>query len=84
VVEQATAPEVEVIDPERLLTDRQYEVLVTLKRFIQRRKYAPSVREIAEQFGWASTSTVAYHLDILQQKGFIARDRFIARSIRLL
>jgi repressor LexA len=82
VVEQATEPE--VIDPERLLTDRQYEVLVSLKRYIERRKYSPSVREIAEQFGWASTSTVAYHLDVLQEKGFIARDPFIARSIRLL
>jgi repressor LexA len=84
MVKEAVIEQDVTAEAEEQLTPRQREVLDALRRFIARRRYAPSVREIRDQFGWASTSTVNYHLDILQDKGLIARDRFIARSIRLL
>ena len=46
--------------------------------------YPPSVREIGEAVGLASSSTVHGHLDRLEKKGFIRRDPTKPRAIELL
>ncbi|MDR1465224.1 MAG: transcriptional repressor LexA [Oscillospiraceae bacterium] len=44
----------------------------------------PSVREIGEQVGLKSTSSVQANLDALEQAGYISRDPMHKRSIRLM
>ena len=43
----------------------------------------PSVRELCEATGFKSTSTVAYHLKALEEKGLIEREEGLNRCIRL-
>lgn len=43
----------------------------------------PSVREICEQTGLSSTSTVHHHLKALEEKGFIEREHGVNRCIRI-
>ena len=43
----------------------------------------PSVRELCDATGFKSTSTVAYHLKALEEKGLIEREEGLNRCIRL-
>lgn len=43
----------------------------------------PTVREICTELGIKSTSTVHYHLKILEQEGYITRNGRLNRSIRI-
>jgi len=47
------------------LTRRQKEILDYIKEYITENDYAPSYREIAENFKLASIATVAEHIDAL-------------------
>ncbi len=66
------------------LTKRQKEIYLFLEHFIYQNGYPPSVREIGEAIGLASSSTVHGHLDRLEKKGFIRRDPTKPRAIELL
>lgn len=66
------------------LTKRQEEIYAFLEDFIYNNGYPPSVREIGEGLGLASSSTVHGHLDRLEKKGFIRRDPTKPRAIELL
>ncbi len=65
------------------LTRRQKEVLEYLKVFITKHDYAPSYREIADNFGFSSVATVAEHVDSLKGKGYLENEENMARSIQL-
>ncbi|MBQ3903872.1 MAG: transcriptional repressor LexA [Eubacterium sp.] len=54
-----------------------------IKGVIDDRGLPPSVREIAKAVGLKSTSTVQYHLDILEEAGYIERDSQLKRTIRI-
>lgn len=56
------------------LTARQRKVLEVIKDSVERRGYPPSIREIGEAAGLLSTSSVAYQLKMLQNKGFLRKD----------
>ena len=43
----------------------------------------PSVREICDEVGLSSTSTVHHHLKALEEKGFISREHGVNRCIRI-
>jgi repressor LexA len=60
-------------DPEQVLTWRQREILQAIKDFVQERGRPPSMREIGEAVGLASTSSVASQLANLQRKGYLHR-----------
>ncbi|MEW1926413.1 transcriptional repressor LexA [Streptomyces sp. NPDC088360] len=62
------------IRPAPALTDRQRAVLDSLTRSLRRRGYPPSMREIAEDAGLSSTSTVTHHLRTLEARGLVQRD----------
>lgn len=62
------------------LTRRQRQVL----EYIRSRRLPPTVREIAAAMCIKSPNGVLYHLNALEQKGYIARDRVTARGIRVL
>ncbi|SUM32901.1 LexA repressor [Staphylococcus gallinarum] len=58
----------------RELTKRQNEIFEYIKQTVQSKGYPPSVREIGEAVGLASSSTVHGHLSRLEEKGYIKRD----------
>ena len=66
------------------LKGTQLRVLNMVRDFIATKGYSPSVREIAKAVHLGSTSVVVYNLNALEGKGYLQRDPFIARSIRLL
>ncbi|MEH6937695.1 transcriptional repressor LexA [Bacillus sp. JJ664] len=66
------------------LSKRQAEILAYIKDEVKVKGYPPSVREIAEAVGLASSSTVHGHLERLEQKGFIRRDPTKPRAIEIL
>jgi repressor LexA len=69
--------------PAQRVTAKQGEVFEFVRDFIERNQFAPSVREIAERFGFASPSAAAKHLHALEKKGLI-RVHGTARSIEIL
>lgn len=52
----------------RELTKRQSEIYNYIKQVVQMKGYPPSVREIGEAVGLASSSTVHGHLSRLEEK----------------
>lgn len=66
-----------------LATYRQVDVFRFISVYRLLNGYAPSVREIARDQGIASTNGVYGHLDALERKGLLERDRGIARGIRI-
>jgi repressor LexA len=65
------------------LTDRQKEVLEYIQRFISENGFPPTLREIASNFGLASTFGVKRHLDALKKKGYLKIESFASRAISL-
>ena len=68
----------------RDLPIRQREVLEVIRKWVERFGYPPSVREIGEAVGLTSTSSVAYQLRALEQKGYLRRDPNRPRAIGVL
>lgn len=66
------------------LSHRQEQILKFIRQTVQERGYPPSVREIGEAVGLASSSTVHGHLERLQAKGLLRRDPTKPRAIELL
>jgi repressor LexA len=65
------------------LTPRQQRILNVLRESIERRGYPPSIREIGDLVGLASSSSVAHQLRVLEQKGFIRRDPNRPRAVEV-
>jgi repressor LexA len=65
------------------LTAKQQRVLEVIRTWMRERGQPPTVREIGQEIGVASSCTVQRHLDALVRKGFITRDRYKYRSIQL-
>ncbi|HVF53751.1 MAG TPA: transcriptional repressor LexA [Actinomycetota bacterium] len=66
------------------LTDRQRQTLQFIADTVEERGYPPSVREICEALGLASSSTVHSHMQALQRKGYLRIDPTKPRAIELL
>lgn len=66
------------------LSKRQQEILDFIKTEVRIKGYPPSVREIGEAVGLASSSTVHGHLARLEKKGLIRRDPTKPRAIEVL
>jgi len=65
------------------LTTKQQRVLDVIRGAMRQRGQPPTVREIGHEIGVLSSCTVQRHLDALEKKGFIRRDRYKYRSIEL-
>ena len=65
------------------LTPRQRQILEYVDASVRRRGYPPSVREIGEEVGLSSSSTVHAHLAALQDKGYLKRDPAKPRAIEV-
>ena len=66
------------------LSKRQQNILEFIKDEVRKKGYPPSVREIGEAVGLASSSTVHGHLARLETKGLIRRDPTKPRAIEIL
>jgi repressor LexA len=67
-----------------VLTARQQEIWNFLVEYVDRHGYPPTVREIGEQVGLASPSTVHAHLANLERAGLLRRDPTKPRALELI
>ena len=67
----------------KTLTARQREVLEAIRTYCSKNGYPPSIRELGRLLDISSLRGVTIHLDALERKGFIQRER-TSRSIRIL
>jgi repressor LexA len=66
------------------LTPRQRRILEVIRDAVELRGYPPSIREMGDAVGLASTSSVAHQLKMLEQKGFLRRDPHRPRALEVL
>ena len=66
------------------LTLRQRRILEMIKATVERRGYPPSIREMGDAVGLASSSSVAHQLKMLEAKGFLRRDPNRPRALEVL
>jgi repressor LexA len=71
------------VPAETPLTARQQEIWQFLVTYVDDHGYPPTVREIGEEVGLASPSTVHAHLANLERVGLIKRDPAKPRAIEL-
>jgi len=64
------------------LTKRQKQILDHVSQSIQKEGYPPSIREIGEALGIKSPRGVVGHLEALEKKGYLSRERG-ARTIKI-
>ncbi len=64
--------------------ERRQRILDCIARTVEERGYPPSVREIADAVGLASTSAVHHHLVSLERDGLLERGTHSSRALRLL
>jgi|GEM_PF-1043831 len=50
------------------LTERQQQVLNAIASYIKEKGYSPTIRELAQELGFKSTSTLHAHLQRLEKK----------------
>ena len=67
-----------------MLTARQQEIWNYLVEYVDSHGYPPTVREIGEQVGLASPSTVHAHLANLERAGLLRRDPTKPRALELI
>jgi repressor LexA len=65
------------------LTERQREVLRFIEGTVTERGVAPTLREIAERFGFSSTASAQKHVGLLEKKGFLRRVKHQKRGLVL-
>ena len=68
----------------RRLTARQEQILNCIRVSIAARGYPPSMREIGEQVGLASPSSVKHQLAAMEAKGYVRRDANVPRGIEVI
>lgn len=66
------------------LTDKQAQILDTIKKFIAKNGFPPTVREIGKELDLSSPATTHFHLGKLESKGYLKKDKSKNRTIELL
>ena len=66
-----------------MITDKQKDLLRSLVEHQEHHGYLPSVREAMKLLRVRSTNTAQYHLNRLQDEGYLRRDAGRARAYRL-
>ncbi|HWG27524.1 transcriptional repressor LexA, partial [Actinospica sp.] len=67
----------------RGLTPVRRKIVETIDDSVRRHGYAPSMREIGEAVGLASTSSVSYQLSVLEREGYLSREARRPRTAAL-
>jgi repressor LexA len=66
-----------------VLSGKRLQILKCISETQRERGYPPSVREIGEAVGLASSATVHTHLAVLQREGYLSRDPSKPRAIQV-
>jgi repressor LexA len=66
-----------------VLSGKRLQILSYIADCQRERGYPPSVREIGEAVGLASSATVHTHLAVLQREGYLSRDPSKPRAIQV-
>lgn len=66
------------------LTRRQRQVYDTIRAFIARHGYSPSLEEVGEKLGLSSVATVHRHVVRLIEKGLLRKDANRSRSVEVV
>lgn len=66
------------------MTKRQRELLDFIMYYMTDYHFSPTLREMQERFGWASSATAWEHLANLRYAGYIEWNHNESRSIRVL
>ena len=66
------------------LTDKQKQILDTIKKYIAKNGFPPTVREIGKELDLSSPATTHFHLGKLEAKGYIKKNKSKNRTIELL
>ncbi len=72
------------INEKTQMTNMQFQIYQFIAKTIEEKGYPPSVREIGDEVGLKSPSTVHFHLANLASRGLISKDAGKGRAIRLL
>jgi repressor LexA len=67
----------------RGLTARRRKIVEVIDDSVRRNGYAPSMREIGQAVGLASTSSVSYQLSVLEEAGYLSREARRPRTAAL-
>lgn len=67
-----------------ILPRQKQKILQYLKDYIEQQGYAPTLTEIAKEFGLSSLATVHEHVQFLEERGFIRRIAGEERGIKVL
>jgi repressor LexA len=67
----------------RGLTPVRRKIVKVIDDSVRRHGYAPSMREIGEAVGLASTSSVSYQLSVLEREGYLSREARRPRTAAL-
>lgn len=59
------------------------DTLRAIQILSEERGFPPTVRELGQKLGVASTATVQQRLDIARREGWVMSEKRIARSVRL-
>jgi repressor LexA len=62
---------------------RRARVLDFIRRFMEERGYAPTIKEIQKGCGYTSPRPVQFHLKVLEKEGLIERTHGMARGISI-
>lgn len=65
------------------MSERQYEIYCFIVNYVKKHLYAPSVDEIRQEIGLKSKATVAHHLKVIEQLGYIKIKNDVSRAITL-
>jgi repressor LexA len=66
------------------MSDTRTSILNFIRDFLDRRGYAPTIRDIRKGCSISTTSLVQYHLNALEKQGHIRRDPQVFRSLQLV
>ena len=66
-----------------MLNSKAKQIFEFIYRFSREHGYPPTVREIGEEFGLASTNGARYYLDILERDNYIKRIPRVSRGIEI-
>ena len=66
------------------LTNRQQDILDTIKKLIAKNGFPPTVREIGAELGLSSSATTFFHIKKLMEKGYLKQGNSKNRTLELL
>lgn len=66
------------------ISSRQSMILDFIKSVVKKKGYPPSMREIADAVGLASSSTVHGHLNKLKMRGLITWEPSCPRTLKVM